>query len=663
MKFQILKLVLWPRSEGAPRVVDFFPGVVNVISGASKTGKSAVIPIIDYCLGAEKCSIPVGVIRDKCSWFGVLVSTDEGQKLFARKEPGEQQSTNEMFVLEGAAIVVPEQIETGNSTSAAVKRQLDRLAGLPQLDLEPNIGGPSFKTRPSFRDLAAFVFQPQNIVANPGVLFFKADTTEHREKLKAIFPFVLGAITPEILQRKHELDALRADVKRKEATLERMRKTSQEWLRDAQTWLLKAIELGLASPGTVPNAVENVLDALRGVLARDLPMPPTREQLGSVLQHLQILRTEEQSVSATAMMHRQRLADIKRLQESGANYGTALRLQRDRLDIAAWLRARVSEGSADALELVRHSADVLDSLCGALEFVEASAETYPIFTDALSGELVEQEQAFSSATENLRAIRTQIRELEGQSEEARRIAFDLRTTERFLGSLEQAMKLFDRSDEASPLQGELQALRERVAELAGQVAEGSVHAKVQAALDRLQGLTSGIVPKLDAEWEEAPIRLDIKELTIKVLREGRSDFLWEVGSGANWLAYHVAMTLALQQFFLRSSRHPVPSLLVYDQPSQVYFPKQEDLISQTGKVDSEDIKAVRGVFAVLGEAVIKANGALQVIVLDHAHTDVWGDLPGIHLIAEWRDSEKLVPEHWGNSAAGDSSDGGASAAT
>lgn len=48
----------------------------------------------------------------------------------------------------------------------------------------------------------------------------------------------------------------------------------------------------------------------------------------------------------------------------------------------------------------------------------------------------------------------------------------------------------------------------------------------------------------------------------------RDDYLWEIGSGANWLAYHIATTLALQRFFLDSPHHPVPALLVYDQPSQ-----------------------------------------------------------------------------------------------
>lgn len=45
MFFQLRKLILWPRAGGSPRVVEFRPGIVNVISGASKTGKSAVIPI------------------------------------------------------------------------------------------------------------------------------------------------------------------------------------------------------------------------------------------------------------------------------------------------------------------------------------------------------------------------------------------------------------------------------------------------------------------------------------------------------------------------------------------------------------------------------------------------------------------------------------------
>ncbi|GEM_PF-2071909 len=44
--------------------------------------------------------------------------------------------------------------------------------------------------------MGAFNFQPQHIVANPYTLFSKADTTEHREKLRAIFPLVPGKELP-----------------------------------------------------------------------------------------------------------------------------------------------------------------------------------------------------------------------------------------------------------------------------------------------------------------------------------------------------------------------------------------------------------------------------------------------------------------------------------
>ncbi len=54
----------------------------------------------------------------------------------------------------------------------------------------------------------AFLFQPQNIVANADVLFYKADTMEHRKKLIDVFPYALGAVTPETLAKRKEIERL-----------------------------------------------------------------------------------------------------------------------------------------------------------------------------------------------------------------------------------------------------------------------------------------------------------------------------------------------------------------------------------------------------------------------------------------------------------------------
>src|SRR6266536_6029758 len=109
MYFQIKEVVLWPKRAGlAPSRVKFDLGKANIISGTSRTGKSAIIPIIDYCLGSDKCTIPVNTIRDACSWFGIVVHTASGEKLFARREPGQQKATGDMFVLEASEIQVPD---------------------------------------------------------------------------------------------------------------------------------------------------------------------------------------------------------------------------------------------------------------------------------------------------------------------------------------------------------------------------------------------------------------------------------------------------------------------------------------------------------------------------------------------------------------------------
>lgn len=80
MKFCINSVVLWAKKANMkPRILTFEPKAVNIITGASRTGKSAIIPIVDYCLGSEKCTIPVSVIRDACSWFGVLFDLENEQ--------------------------------------------------------------------------------------------------------------------------------------------------------------------------------------------------------------------------------------------------------------------------------------------------------------------------------------------------------------------------------------------------------------------------------------------------------------------------------------------------------------------------------------------------------------------------------------------------------
>jgi hypothetical protein len=245
-------------------------------------------------------------------------------------------------------------------------------------------------------------------------------------------------------------------------------------------------------------------------------------------------------------------------------------------------------------------------------------------------------------------VRQEIALLEQRSEQVQAATFRQDRIERFVGRLEQAIQTFDRSEEGSELGEQVAQLQARLEALRAIYSETQVRRKTQNALRQVENIAATIIPMLDAEWPRAPIQLVIEDLTIKVIHTEREDFLWEIGSGANWLAYHVTVTLALQRFFIEMPHHHVPGLLVYDQPSQVYFPRGFNVEGEvrSGRTRDEDIAAVRAVFETIGREVVRAKGQLQAIILDHAGTDVWGEIDGVTLAEEWRDDHKLVPLEW-----------------
>lgn len=49
---QLINITLY-NDDGDTRVVDFRPGELNIVTGDSKAGKSALLTIVDYCLGRE----------------------------------------------------------------------------------------------------------------------------------------------------------------------------------------------------------------------------------------------------------------------------------------------------------------------------------------------------------------------------------------------------------------------------------------------------------------------------------------------------------------------------------------------------------------------------------------------------------------------------------
>jgi len=656
MYFQIRGIVLWPRNRNfEPRKLKFELGKVNVISGASRTGKSAVIPIIDYCLGSSTCSIPVNTIRKYCEWFGIVVATTQGEKLLARKEPGAQRSTDDMFLLEAEEISkIPSRLAK-NTNATAVKRLLDDLANLSSLDFSGGEEGSGFDGRPAFRDLAAFTFQPQNVVANPDVLFFKANTYEHREKLRKIFPYVLGAVTPALMAKQFELNRTRQLLRRKEREFKDAQDVSARWLADLRSKFSEAQELGLIQRLAEEVPRDQMIELLDEVISRtDLTLAVSTTTISDALRELNSLEGEEREVSRELTTLRHRLEEMNRMRIGVQQYEAALSVQRGRLHLSSWLASHAND-EFDCPMCGSHTDSAkrkLEALSRRLEEVEtaAGADKDKEVPAAFDRELQRVTADVGNATERLRAVQIRKRALTDRSKEANEQQFSVKRTERFIGNLESSLDLHRKLGSDSELAEEVRTLKETVLALEGELREQDVEARKRRALRAINTNAGRLLPHLDIESPNAPISLETNDLTIKVLGSDRDDYLSEIGSGSNWLSYHLAVLLSLHKFYLSQRDSPVPAFLVLDQPSQVYFPKhvvsRDVRVEDDPKIRDEDVDAVRKAFEVMGSVVQSEKGKLQLIVLDHASSEVWGGINGVVGLPEWRGGTKLVPMEW-----------------
>lgn len=650
MKFSIKSLILWPKkTEFTYRVLPFEENRINVITGASRTGKSSIIPIVDYCLGSAKCAIPVDTIRNACSWFGVLFQLEGVQLLLCRQEPGNQTSTGAMYIQRAPEVIIPQTV-TANTNVEAVNQFLNELFCMSSLDMAADN---SFGSRPSYRDMMAFLFQPQNIVANADVMFYKADTTEHRLKLINVFPYALGAVTPRTLAARQEAERLTRQRDRLERELSAIKDVSEKWRQEVKGWLAQAKELGLTdfNPNSEVSFEEQVHQLSLIVEKTEWESAIAAKNVSDVSEALLRLRKEEQTLSSRLFENQRRHAEMKQLKESLSQYDQSLMVKLQRLEISTWLRYLLSEegNSLFCSTPQTNSKELLNSFYNAIQEIEMSAGGMSTVPAAFERELQYVEEQISLLTDSLSSIRARIDEESGKTAPQADRKYTLSGIARFLGKMEAAVQTYAKLGKDEGLEGKLAQINSRIDALSMEIDEQEIQRKIRTALSYINLEAAKIVSSLDVEHPEAPIEFLIKDLTIRVQSiSGRKDYLWEIGSASNWLAYHIAVILAFQKFFQSIGNIAIPNFVIFDQPSQVYFPQLAVKgAADEVQLDDEDKIAVKKIFNAMSTFINELGSDMQIIVTEHADETVWGGIDQVHLVEQWRGNNlKLVPVEW-----------------
>jgi hypothetical protein len=218
---QVRSIVLYHRDGMRMREVQFQLGKLNVVTGVSETGKSALIEIVDYCLGKDRHTVYSGPITDTVGWYGLRLSIGDQPVFVARKAPdADQQTSGEAVLLLGVdEAPAPGELEPNTNVDALTVR-LGGLIGIEDNEQVPPEGATRNPIRATLRHALTYVFQRQRIIADPELLFPGQDDTFSKLATRDTLPYFLGAVDRDALAQRRELRLRRADLRRARENLD-----------------------------------------------------------------------------------------------------------------------------------------------------------------------------------------------------------------------------------------------------------------------------------------------------------------------------------------------------------------------------------------------------------------------------------------------------------
>ena len=643
MSLQIAKLILYSRT-GEVRELPFRIGTLNILTGASKTGKSAIIDIVDYCTGRSECNVADGVIRKYVGWYALLFQLNDGQILVARRNPplGERTSPD-VYLARGSTLDTP-TIDTlvKNTTVSALEKFLGAAIGISENEHRPP-GLTRDALEANFRHALLFSFQDQNDIDSKQRLFHRQSEDFVGQAIRDTLPYFLGAIDEDRLLKQAQLDQARRQLRQLERQLREAETLDSSTYPRAEALLDEAKQVGLVDERTTATTYE----AMIGVLSRIASDTRLRDQvvMGDGEDLLSSLRAERQGLRSELERVNAEIRSTRTFTSETSGYEREAKEQRARLSAIGLIKG----GGHDAAhcpicesQLVAPTPTVtqikrsLQELNQQLEAVEAENPRLQLRLAAL---LREEAAIEERLRENQLRISARIRENEILRVQQENFILQARTT----GKIIQYVETVSSADSASTLRSSVEAARARVAVLERELDSDAVREKLSAFLNIIGRYMSDYSDRLELEHRGSNLRLDIRNLTVVADTLDGAVPLFRMGSGENWVGYHVLAHLALHKWF-RLKRRPVPGFLIFDQPSQAHYPAERDADGSLDVLADEDQTAVLQLFKLIANAAAELAPELQIIVMDHA--DLKRDWFEQAVAARWRKGEKLIPASW-----------------
>jgi len=610
MKFYIENIVLWLKN-GTKRTITFHPNKVNVITGDSNTGKTAILEIVDYCFFASKSKISESVINENTDWYGIKIHINDKVYTIARSALINGKVTDNYYFSSTGEL--PEII-ISNNNAHSIKKIIET-----EFSIDNNVtitfGGNSLKagSKISLRYFLMFNTISGNIIENDSNIFFdKQNEDRYKEALPRIFDIALGIETIENILKKEKRIELEKELNQLNRKQSRINTGSDDFESEKKDIIKQAKEYALINA--------------------DLPVEDSMGELNSIINDLNsvssdgIEKSERDKIEKEMNLLKRKIRNLEGFSSEYATYKSNLKNTEDSLKPISYLKGKDKE-------LLKTS--IFDAVITELDTQLKSIKELTKSKTAINNQVNDHIAIFRNKIEELKAKLSILPKENRMFENEKHKTF-------FLGTIKAKMELYAKPSNTMP-----DNLNKRIIDIEEKIKNISINDTVEK-----KELTIKLIEEIISEYiDQAGIALenyasykpvfDYKEKSLK-LRKPKGSFIEHVGSSSNHMFLHLFFSLAIHETSFKNKSKFIAPFLIIDQPSRPYYGEENDKKSE---IDHSDKSKITNAFALLNKYIsdrVGDSGEFQMIVFEHIPKTILKDFENIHLVEEFRNGNALI---------------------
>lgn len=618
MKSYIKSIIIFNKN-GEKRMVPLKQGV-NIITGESQTGKSALVEIIDYCLCSTRCTIPKGKITEFSYLYALVMNIGDNTYVIARYKwdvGGRMHFSKEDKDFEPENLELSYFKEKPALPCKDVQNEIECALGLYVTNIATDTEQKGKKA--SLRNMVSYLFQHQNLMASKFALFYRFSDFYKRKDVIEQFPVFAGMISQEYYSDLIQLNILNAELKQKYKK-QKANEKSTAYIKENLSPLLTDYFALLEQDFDSRISVQKMLE-----IAAELPEFDDTQLFGEnkiteryreLNAELENLRNEEREILL-------KIKSIANASDEGSSFSEKLKELKQQTSIAEIKTDKYTCPLCG--QKCQEIADNDSKLIEATEWLDNELQITEKYTADFSEDVRKLKDAHSKIDEKIRNVWRQIKTIEEKFISSKALVSKREKVNYAKAKIafyaEMSISgIFESVDE------DIKKLKEKIVRLEEKIKGFDVDKKMLKAESFLSNNMNRLSLTLDFEEEYRPIDLNFGLIdgSFDIYQHQASNeniYLYEMGSGANWVSCHIALFLSFLHYFAAQDNSPMPLVMFFDQPSQVYFPQGDD----KKEITQADLLAVNKIYKTIFDEINcigKGTGVLpQIIIVDHVDGD------------------------------------------